>query len=714
VTVSFRTFFVCVLWCAATAAPTAATATTAGGTSITNTATATYVDQNNVSVAVVSNTITATVEAVSSVVTGPNEQGCNPKSDAVVTGQPFVRTFTITNASNIADSYTISASATPGSVSALAYLNNGSPTPFANGAQLPMTLAPGASVQVAVTANPGTTPVGSSVEVTLTAKSTATSSVNGQATSTAQQCAIVAAAATLGGPGGPGTAITKTVNGGSFAQAAPGSTLTYAVAFSNTGGVIANDVVLTDTVPANLTPDPSSVLVDGVAPLAGSVTLSGQVLTVHAASLAPGVPETVSFNALVNAQAVAGGSVVNVASVAADNAAAQSTTQAALLVGTGDIVYDGVGGSSQTVAGAVVTIVNAATKQPVSLDGLAFDPNANNANPFQTSAGGAYAFGLSPNQMGPTQYLLTVAAPGYINRQIQLTLTPSAGAFYSSTMTALDGQLLAQPGGFALVPGPVTLAKVYGLFGNIPLFRTQSVTITKTVDRSFAATGDRLVYTLTFANVGAALGATSVIDTLPPGLFYAPGTGRVDDIPAEPVKNGRVLTWSLPSLAATHTITYAAVIMPGTADNTILTNLATVSASAPNDPALKLSASSSVDTRITPGVFSDSAIITGRVFYDIRGTGYFTLGDAGVPHVRIYLEDGESVVTDPLGRYSFPAVKPGMHVLKLDRSTLPPDAHPYADASYDSARSTRRLVHGVFDGGLIQDVNFALAGAPKL
>jgi hypothetical protein len=53
-----------------------------------------------------------------------------------------------------------------------------------------------------------------------------------------------------------------------------------------------------------------------------------------------------------------------------------------------------------------------------------------------------------------------------------------------------------------------------------------------------------------------------------------------------------------------------------------------------------------------------------------------------------------------------------MHVLRLDKTSLPADAHPYPITSYDDERSIRRLVHGVFDGGLIQDVNFALAGAP--
>jgi hypothetical protein len=37
---------------------------------------------------------------------------------------------------------------------------------------------------------------------------------------------------------------------------------------------------------------------------------------------------------------------------------------------------------------------------------------------------------------------------------------------------------------------------------------------------------------------------------------------------------------------------------------------------------------------------------------------------------------------------------------------------PYRDRRIDSERSTQRLVHGLFDSGLMQDVNFALEPAP--
>jgi hypothetical protein len=182
----------------------------------------------------------------------------------------------------------------------------------------------------------------------------------------------------------------------------------------------------------------------------------------------------------------------------------------------------------------------------------------------------------------------------------------------------------------------------------------------------------------------------------------------------EPKIAGRVLTWKIPTLATQHAIVFAAVILPGTEENTTLTNNVTVSAAAPNEPGTILSGSAFASTAVVAGVFTDQTIITGRVFYDIRKTGEFDPGDLGIAGVRIYLEDGESIVTDSTGRYDFPGVKPGMHVLKLDVTTLPATAKPYADSnfSFDDQRSIRRLVHGVFDGGIMQDINFALEGSP--
>jgi hypothetical protein len=80
--------------------------------------------------------------------------------------------------------------------------------------------------------------------------------------------------------------------------------------------------------------------------------------------------------------------------------------------------------------------------------------------------------------------------------------------------------------------------------------------------------------------------------------------------------------------------------------------------------------------------------------------------------VRIYLESGESVLTDRDGKYSLPCIAPGMHALRLDTTTLPPGTHAYDVHDNDNPRSIIRLVHGTLDAGMIDNVNFAIAGKP--
>ena len=701
--------FLCLAFAMAALVTRGAAATTPAGTIISNTASMSYTDLNGVAASITSNTVTATVSTVSAVTVGPNEQGCNPATDAEPEKAAFVRTFTITNGGNMPDAFTLTASTSAGTITSLAIVANGASTPLTNGTALP-SVAPGATVQIAVTVNPGNATAGTDIEVTLAALS----SLAGAATSTAEQCAVLVTAAAITGPGGPNTPILKLVNGQPSVPAQPGATVTYSIQFMNSGMLPATAVTIVDTVPAGITASAASVYIDGVAAAAGEASLAGQTLTVTIPSVAAGAQQVVTFTATVNASATVGTTLLNTVAVSSAQQAAQQSTLASVLVGTGNIVYDAVGGASVPVPGATVSITQTNGK-PVTLAGTALAPNTGNVDPFVTGATGAYSFGLGSKQIGPGTYILTVTAPGYLPRKFQLTLTPNAaGTLYTVRVTALDGELLAVPGGFALTSTPPTLANVYGLFGNLPMFRAQNIAVTKTVDRSFSASGDRLVYTLTFQNVGPSLATTTIVDTLPQGVVYAPGTGRVDNVREEPKIAGRVLTWKIPTLATQHAIVFAAVILPGTEENTTLTNNVTVSAAAPNEPGTILSGSAFASTAVVAGVFTDQTIITGRVFYDIRKTGEFDPGDLGIAGVRIYLEDGESIVTDSTGRYDFPGVKPGMHVLKLDVTTLPATAKPYADSnfSFDDQRSIRRLVHGVFDGGIMQDINFALEGSP--
>ena len=72
------------------------------------------------------------------------------------------------------------------------------------------------------------------------------------------------------------------------------------------------------------------------------------------------------------------------------------------------------------------------------------------------------------------------------------------------------------------------------------------------------------------------------------------------------------------------------------------------------------------------------------------------------------MEDGAYVTTDPSGRFTFAGVRPGMHVLRIDPTSLPQGVRLYDDRAYNSERSGTRLLHGVLDEGNLKDVEFAV------
>ena len=696
---------------AVAAAP--ALSATPAGTLISNTASATYSDQSGTTYATDSNTIVAQVQAVASLTVTPKEAIVNPGLDAYAVGTPVTRRFIITNTSNLTDAYTIqSATTSAGTITAINFVvPPGGPTiPVTVGSTISPNVVPGGTMFVDVTVNTTGILIGASWSINFKAQTTVTGTANGLQSDTGQRWAIAVPGPNLSG-------IKKLVGGQASTQAAPGSTVAFSISFTNTGGLPANNVVVTDVVPVGLHPLLNSVLINGVA-AGGQATLVGQTLTVTIPSVAASQTIVIAFNATIDPAAALGTSYVNTAQVVATGFGPVTSPPASVFVGTGNIVYDGLGGAGHPIPGAQLTILKPPSITPYALTGTGVAPNTLNANPYSTDATGSYSFGFGSGQFGgaggDAHYTLLVSATGYLNRRIDILLhADPTGTLYTATITALDGQLLAVPGGFNLTSGPVVLNNVFNLLGNIPMFTAHPITITKTVDQQAVVTGNRLIFAVTFANASlATLTNATLIDTLPPGVAYGPGTARVDGVPQEPHVNGRVLTWTFGTMApsTSHTIVYGAVVLPEATINTTVVNVAALTAFAQGAP-LSASAQASV-VILGGGAFSFTIPITGRVFIDVGGLGRFVPGDQGVPGVRLYLEDGQYSVTDAQGRYSFPSTRPGMHVIKLDASTLPTGVRLFPDPlDYDSPHSATRLVHGILDTGLLQDINFAVEAA---
>jgi len=110
---------------------------------------------------------------------------------------------------------------------------------------------------------------------------------------------------------------------------------------------------------------------------------------------------------------------------------------------------------------------------------------------------------------------------------------------------------------------------------------------------------------------------------------------------------------------------------------------------------------------VTPGVFSPDGFVVGKVFTDCNRNGGQDAGELGVPGVRIYMEDGNFVVTDREGKYNFYGIKPITHVLKVDNTTLPNNAELVLISNRQAGDPASRFVD--LKRGELHRADFAIA-----
>jgi uncharacterized repeat protein (TIGR01451 family) len=221
--------------------------------------------------------------------------------------------------------------------------------------------------------------------------------------------------------------------------------------------------------------------------------------------------------------------------------------------------------------------------------------------------------------------------------------------------------------------------------------------IVKIADRRTIAPGDGVGFQLAVTHVGTATPLTAVVavDTLPPQLRYVPGTTRVDGVPvADPAigSNGTSLRFPLPDMppGATHVIAFGARLGPTAVEGEIV-NTAHAEAITEGGNAL-VSPNASAAVQIIPGPFQQESTVVGRVFVDDDGDGLPSPGEPGVPFALVIFEDGRGAVTDVSGRWHLEAVRPGLHVLRVDPGSLPPPlAASYGGTDWAGDRESRFL-----------------------
>ena len=214
------------------------------------------------------------------------------------------------------------------------------------------------------------------------------------------------------------------------------------------------------------------------------------------------------------------------------------------------------------------------------------------------------------------------------------------------------------------------------------LTNTPDVTATKTASTDRVIIGDSLTYTLTFtSNTPGTLRDVTVIDVLPPGLVYTPGTATAGGVAAEPQVAGRTLRWTGQTVGQTKPLTVKlGVRVTGAAPWGTLENQTWLDGAS----GARFSNTATAVIVLEPEAVFDCADIIGKVFNDRNGNGTQDAPDGagdsatepGVPAVRVVTTRGYVITTDEFGRFHVPCAELPREMgsnftIKLDTRSLP-------------------------------------------
>lgn len=375
------------------------------------------------------------------------------------------------------------------------------------------------------------------------------------------------------------------------------------------------------------------------------------------------------------------------------------------------IVFDS--GDGAPVPGSRVTIIDTATGQPARVfgdDGVSAYPSSVITGQSVTDSGGTrYNF-------PPGDYRFPFVAPG----TYRLVVQPPAPFTAPSTVSPGDLAGFRRPDdgqpydiSDASYGNPFTLNSPAPVRVDIPVDQPGlPLVLRKTTSTQVAVPGDVIQYRIEVANRDArrTTGAVTVSDILPPGMRLRADTVRIDGVrvTANVAANGREFSVVVPSIGASRTV--------------LLTYLAEVIVSA--QPGNALNRASAIDNRGAASNIAEATISIKRDQLGDRMTiiGRITDGGCtvdprkadGIAGVRVMLQDGSYTVTDEDGRYHFEGVRPGLHVVQIDPSTLPLDRAPIncARSAQSAGSAISRFVEG--RGGALKRADFrAVASAPR-
>lgn len=241
---------------------------------------------------------------------------------------------------------------------------------------------------------------------------------------------------------------------------------------------------------------------------------------------------------------------------------------------------------------------------------------------------------------------------------------------------------IANSGVFTLSP-----VKSINLF-DIPLDPAnldRRLSVQKTADKSSAEVGSYVKYTVIIKNnlPDSEVFNAQVFDSMPYGFKYMSGSTRLNDQPfADPMRiDAYSYRFDIGTLSGstqapqngTYTLTYVLQLTAGSIDSDGINSVYAQAKTFGGDSgSVLVSNTDKYQVRITQtGVMSERGILFGKVFVDAQCNQLRKNQEWPIGGVKIYLETGDYVITDENGQYSMFGVKPGNHVVRVDKQTLP-------------------------------------------
>lgn len=308
-----------------------------------------------------------------------------------------------------------------------------------------------------------------------------------------------------------------------------------------------------------------------------------------------------------------------------------------------------------------------------------------------------FSDGVDPAASTLTADPVIVLADDIAASNLTATLLDTAGLPISGESVNLATTLgnLVQPGNTDLngqafgsissaSPG---IATVTASSGGIPfnqgvdVYFTQGqvLDVRKTADRSTASIGDVITYTVEVRNTTTnPVELVSLSDHLPPNFSYRPGSATMDGNPIPDPGGNRTLSFPIGTVPALvdsnangtadpgepgyHRFSYQLAVTAGASPGSY-TNSAYA-----RDVCVECAVSNraEAEVEVTLDPLFDLGTIIGKVFEDKDRDGWQDRDEPGVAGAMVALDDGTYVLTDPDGRYHFPAIEPGQRLLKIN------------------------------------------------